>query len=564
MFRYAYVNFHAIEDAERALETMNYTLIKGKQCRIMWSQRDPSARRSGLGNVFIKNLDKEIDNKALYDTFSQFGQIRSCKVALDEKSQPRGYGFVHFETEEAARSAIEKVNGMLINNKKVFVGFFQKRVERLGPDFEAKFTNVFIKNMDESIDDDMLLNMFAPHGHVTSHKVMRRDDGVSRGFGFVNFEHPEEAKAACDALNGHVINEKPLFVARAQKKSERQAELRQQFEKVRLEKIAKYQGVNLFVKNLDEAIDDEKLRTEFMPFGTITSAKVMRDEKNESKGFGFVCYSTAEEATKAVTEMNGKMILSKPIFVALAQRKEIRRAQLEQQHQQRLAGSRMRMDGMGMQSPMGYGGPGAFYQQSGMPRQPFNMYGAQMQQMRRQWQPTGAAMGGRGGYQPMPQYPLPLARGQPTGPRRPPPQGGAQVPPSSRPNTVGGPGLGRGGAPPAAGGPRPMSAGVAGPRAGGAQPGKYPARAPGGLEPLTAAALANAPERQQKQMIGERLFPLVVQSQPELAPKITGMLLEMDNSELILLLESPDALAQKIQEALVVLEEHQKNPETSN
>jgi len=72
--------------------------------------------------------------------------------------------------------------------------------------------------------------------------------------------------------------------------------------------------------------------------------------------------------------------------------------------------------------------------------------------------------------------------------------------------------------------------------------------------PLTAAALAAAPPGVQKQMLGEKLFPLVARLQPDLAGKITGMMLEMDNSELLILLESDVQLRSKVDEALRVLE----------
>jgi polyadenylate-binding protein len=196
--------------AERALDTMNFDMLKGRPIRIMWSQRDPSLRKSGVGNVFIKNLDKTIDNKAMYDTFSAFGNILSCKVATDETGNSKGYGFVHFETEEAANKSIDKVNGMLLNGKKVYVGKFIPRKERekeLG-EKAKRFTNVYVKNFNDDVTDEQLCTMFEKYGRITSHRVMISDDGKNKGFGFVAFEDPEAAERACDELNSKDFNGK--------------------------------------------------------------------------------------------------------------------------------------------------------------------------------------------------------------------------------------------------------------------------------------------------------------------------------------------------------------------
>lgn len=75
-----------------------------------------------------------------------------------------------------------------------------------------------------------------------------------------------------------------------------------------------------------------------------------------------------------------------------------------------------------------------------------------------------------------------------------------------------------------------------------------------GQEPLTASMLAQAPPETQKQMLGDRIFPLIHAMYPELSNKITGMLLEIDNSELLHMLEHQESLRSRAEEAVAVLQ----------
>ncbi|KAL7003503.1 Polyadenylate-binding protein 8, partial [Sarracenia purpurea var. burkii] len=85
-----------------------------------------------------------------------------------------------------------------------------------------------------------------------------------------------------------------------QKKSERELELESRFEQTVKETVDKFQGLNLYVGNLDDSIDDDKPKELFSEFGAIISCKVMRDSSGISKGFGFGGFSTPEEASCAV------------------------------------------------------------------------------------------------------------------------------------------------------------------------------------------------------------------------------------------------------------------------
>ncbi|EMC98334.1 hypothetical protein BAUCODRAFT_86883 [Baudoinia panamericana UAMH 10762] len=664
---YAYVNYNSANDGERALEELNYTLIKGRPCRIMWSQRDPALRKTGHGNVFIKNLDGAIDNKALHDTFAAFGNILSCKVAVDELGNSKGYGFVHYETAEAASQAIKSVNGMLLNEKKVFVGHHIPKKDRMSKfeEMKANFTNIYVKNIETEVTDDEFRELFEKYGEITSASLAHDNEtGKSRGFGFVNYINHEDAYKAVDELNDSDFHGQKLYVGRAQKKHEREEELRKQYEAARQEKSAKYQGVNLYVKNLADEVDDEELRKIFEAYGAITSAKVMRDvtpldkaetdakenktddkekqvdgepteDKNgeeqedmeelekkmdtvtiggekkvlgKSKGFGFVCFSNPDEATKAVTELNQKMIHGKPLYVALAQRKEVRKTQLEasiqarnqvRMQQQATAGGPMApqfmqpqmfmgpngqpmmmpgggrgaaqmpfMPGMpgagaqrggfpGMPQQGGRGGPQGMSQMPQMPQMPYGLppqmagFNQQMfnnpmayAQMMQAAQQQAAAMGGRGAGRGGPMQGM---QGMPMMPSMPPQmmQGG------------GGGGM-RGGFP---GQQPPSRGGMMGGRGMEEPRGRAPNRPqmPSSGPGIDLNQLNAAPPSQQKQILGEALYPKIHAQQPELAGKITGMLLEMDNHELLGLTTDDDALRAKVDEAMNVYEEYVKN-----
>eukprot|EP00262_Sarcandra_glabra_P021881 TRINITY_DN9428_c4_g1_i1.p1 TRINITY_DN9428_c4_g1~~TRINITY_DN9428_c4_g1_i1.p1 ORF type:complete len:651 (-),score=142.15 TRINITY_DN9428_c4_g1_i1:244-2196(-) len=557
---YGYVNYNTAQDANHALELLNFTPINGKPIRIMFSHRDPSIRKSGFANVFIKNLDTTIDNKALYDTFAAFGTVLSCKVATDNTGQSRGYGFVQFEQDEAAQSAIKRLNGMLINDKQVYVGLFVRRQERDRAIGSPKFTNVYVKNLSETTTDDDLRKVFGNYGAITSAVVMRDGNGNSRGFGFVNFSNADEAAAAVENLNGSTFkDDKVWYVGKALRKSEREAELKAKFEQERNGRLEKLQGANLYLKNLDDTVDDEKLKELFSEFGSITSCKVMLDPHGQSRGSGFVAFSTPEDANKAVNEMNGKMVGRKPLYVAVAQRKEERKARL-QAHFAHLRSPGAMSPALPSSLPgfvpgaprlapqqlyFGHGTPGL------VPPQPAG-YGFQQPllsgirpgvapnflmpyHLQRQGQP-GQRMGMRRGGAPQQMQQQQLMQRNANQGFRYMQNTRNGMDPSMVPQGLMGPMM-----------PVPLDAsGMP------VSPMDAPRPQPVPITTL-ASALASASPEHQRLMLGEQLYPLVERLEQEYAGKVTGMLLEMDQTEVLHLIESPDALKKKVGEAMDVL-----------
>ncbi|XP_051778049.1 embryonic polyadenylate-binding protein A-like [Erpetoichthys calabaricus] len=110
-------------EAEPGAETMNFNVIKGKPTQSVSPQHEVLLNNCKAGKICIGNLEKSIDSKDIYNTFSAFGNILSCRVFADENGS-RGFGYVHFEDQEAAQKAVQKLNGMLFNDQKVVIGHY--------------------------------------------------------------------------------------------------------------------------------------------------------------------------------------------------------------------------------------------------------------------------------------------------------------------------------------------------------------------------------------------------------------------------------------------------------
>lgn len=77
-----------------------------------------------------------------------------------------------------------------------------KKSERSLPSHEVKYTNLYVKNLDTGISEEVLKEKFSQHGKIVSLVISKDENGASRGFGFVNFDKAENAKSAVEALHG--------------------------------------------------------------------------------------------------------------------------------------------------------------------------------------------------------------------------------------------------------------------------------------------------------------------------------------------------------------------------
>ncbi|RNA23194.1 splicing factor 3B subunit 4, partial [Brachionus plicatilis] len=125
---YGFVEFMTEEDADYGIKIMNMIKLYGKPIRV----NKASAHQKSLdigANLFIGNLDPEVDEKLLYDTFSAFGVILQVPKIMRENdtNSSKGYAFINFASFEASDAALEAMNGQYLCNRPITISYAFKK-----------------------------------------------------------------------------------------------------------------------------------------------------------------------------------------------------------------------------------------------------------------------------------------------------------------------------------------------------------------------------------------------------------------------------------------------------
>lgn len=340
-----------------------------------------SSKSSGLGKgpetvfsdtLYLESLALSVSEQDITDLMKSFDSVE-VNLSRDHPFNSIPSNYVRFLNEDQADRAYVLFNNTYLPHHKSFIHFKINDVGGLEPEPQA--TILQVKQLPAQIDNNYLYNLFRPFGPMALCKIVSDSDGLSKGYAFIQYFRQEDADEALEQMHCKEIGDKTIAItkynpSKSKSSSAAQSSSTQQHVMPSATLSAPHKQTlsptavpytpppsssisntsmedytdpalvltptmdpcNLYIKNLDLGIKSSDLFNSFRKFGRIISARVMNNPiTGQSKGFGFVSFSKADEAAKALQEMNGKQIMSKAIVVAYHEPKKVRTEKPSQQ-----------------------------------------------------------------------------------------------------------------------------------------------------------------------------------------------------------------------------------------
>ncbi|KAL6908228.1 hypothetical protein ACP4OV_002398 [Aristida adscensionis] len=275
----------------------------------------PGFDSSTCRSVYVGNIHLQVTELILQEVFQSIGPVEGCKLIRKEKSS---FGFVDYYDRRFAALAILSLNGRQLYGQPLKVNWAYTSTQR--EDTSGHF-NIFVGDLSPEVTDAALFAFFSGYSTCSDARVMwDQKTGRSRGFGFVSFRNQQDAQNAINDLNGKWLANRQIRCNWATKGANAGEEKPNVDSKVDLTNGSSEGGkenanedgpennpqyTTVYVGNLPHEANSNDLHRFFhsLGAGSIEEVRVTRD-----KGFGFVRFTTHEEAAAAIQMGTGQVI----------------------------------------------------------------------------------------------------------------------------------------------------------------------------------------------------------------------------------------------------------------
>ncbi|XP_038599181.1 nucleolin isoform X2 [Tachyglossus aculeatus] len=222
----AYIEFKTEADADKALEEKQGTEIDGRSIILDYTGEKSQGQENSRGGknnswtgesktIVVNNLAYSATEEGLQEVFEKATLI---KMPQNHQGRPKGYAFVEFSTAEDAKEALNSCNNVEIEGRTIRLEMQGSKNANARGGFSQPSKTLFVKGLSEETTEETLKESF--DGSIRARIVTDRETGSSKGFGFVDFNTAEEAKAAKEAMEDGEIDGNKVTLDWAKPKSE--------------------------------------------------------------------------------------------------------------------------------------------------------------------------------------------------------------------------------------------------------------------------------------------------------------------------------------------------------
>jgi RNA recognition motif-containing protein len=242
--------------------------------------------------ITVTNLGADVVELDLRKFFRDCGTIKSVNI-VPHPNNGTAVATVEFETPEDVTSAKVR-NGKDLNGHEVHIQ-------------SGSRSTLYVTNYPPEFDEPAVRKLFEGYGEVVNVRFPSLKFNSRRRFCYVQFLDAEQAQATEKAMDGKMLDGQHRLVAKISDPEAKKSRGGPQAE-----------GREVFVKNLDNTADEEEIKALFGKYGNVVSMNLLKRADGKRLGNGFIVYSTADQAAKAVEEGNNKPFRDRIVYISLA------------------------------------------------------------------------------------------------------------------------------------------------------------------------------------------------------------------------------------------------------